>query len=95
MDESDPTASINFASEASVRTFVEGNTYLNNPIAKAYAIPNMYKKVCNEGAFFRSAQNRREKTYWLPGLNAGLHATSTMITHAGLYTVALMHWIVS
>eukprot|EP00438_Fugacium_kawagutii_P031682 Skav232911 [mRNA] locus=scaffold1477:555114:558059:- [translate_table: standard] len=28
----------------------------------------------NNGAFFRSAQSRRELNYWLPGLNAGCSA---------------------
>jgi hypothetical protein len=31
--------------------------------------------VVREGLFFRSAQNRREKNYWLPGLNAGVPLT--------------------
>jgi hypothetical protein len=35
----------------------------------------VYKAVVNAGVFFRSAKNRREKTYWLPGLNAGLPFT--------------------
>lgn len=38
-------------------------------------IGNIIRRVINDGLFFRSALNRREKIYWLPGLNAGLPFT--------------------
>jgi adenylate kinase len=32
----------------------------------------IFNSAMNNGAFFRSAKNRREKNYWLPGLNSGI-----------------------
>jgi adenylate kinase len=39
-------------------------------------LKDMLNRVVNDGVFFRSAQNRREKNYWLPGLNAGIPLTA-------------------
>jgi adenylate kinase len=39
-------------------------------------LQDMLNRVVNDGVFFRSAQNRREKNYWLPGLNAGIPLTA-------------------
>ena len=54
-----------------MRAFFESNEYLMTPEARAYGLVNVATNVVNQGVFFRSAKNRREKTYWLPGLNAG------------------------
>lgn len=59
----------------------------------------------NNGAFFRSAQSRRELNYWLPGLNAGaggnattftgkrffVGATTGLNTYIYMYTVYYIH----
>ena len=55
-----------------VRDFLEASPYLNTDMAKQYGIGNVCTHVANQGVFFRSAVNRRQKTYWLPGLNAGM-----------------------
>lgn len=36
---------------------------------------NVLEHVLGQGLFFRSAKSRREKNYWLPGLNAGVPMT--------------------
>lgn len=41
-----------------------------NPLFK-----NIINNVLNEGLFIRSASNRKQKNYWLPGLNAGIPLT--------------------
>ena len=55
----------------SPQEFFAQSEYLNTPMAKQYGITNVCTHVANQGVFFRSAVNRRQKTYWLPGLNAG------------------------
>lgn len=50
--------------------FVNENKYLNTPSNKVFN--NIFNLSLNNGAFFRSAKNRREKNYWIPGLNAGI-----------------------
>jgi len=49
---------------------VNNNKYLNTPSNKVFN--NIFNLSLNNGAFFRSAKNRREKNYWIPGLNAGI-----------------------
>lgn len=34
-----------------------------------------FQQVLNQGIFFKAAGNRRERNYWLPGLNAGVPLT--------------------
>ena len=41
-----------------------------NPLFK-----NIINNVLNEGLFIRRASNRKQKNYWLPGLNAGIPLT--------------------
>ena len=52
----------------------------NDPILKAGVcgspLQNVLSKVVQSGVFFRSAKNRREKNYWLPGLNSGVPLTA-------------------
>lgn len=38
-------------------------------------LENILAHVMRSGLFFRSASNRKEKNYWLPGLNAGIPLT--------------------
>jgi len=52
--------------------FIEGEELYHGPWIERYRISNLFTAVLNSGIFFRSAQNRREKNYWWPGLNAGI-----------------------
>lgn len=54
-----------------VLEFVKTNKYLSLPLVQMY-FGSIFNQAMSMGAFFRSAKNRREKNYWLPGLNAGL-----------------------
>jgi hypothetical protein len=49
--------------------------YYDTNILKVHGLDSFIEKVINDGVFFRSAHNRREKNYWLPGLNAGIPLT--------------------
>lgn len=62
--------SIDFSNRVS--DFVKSNAFLNNPYLSQYSLDNVLSYVINQGLFFKSPKNRREKNYWLPGLNAGL-----------------------
>lgn len=55
--------------------FLQDNIYFNNSFAAQYGITNLFHTVLNQGVFFRSPKNRREKNYWCPALNAGLPLT--------------------
>ncbi len=44
----------------------------SNPIAKKLNLSNIPINALNNGMFYRSAINRRQKLYWCPGLNAGI-----------------------
>ncbi len=55
--------------------FLSTNPYLSNPVSKEIGLYSAFQSVADNGAFFRSAINRREKNYWLPGLNAGIPLT--------------------
>jgi hypothetical protein len=44
----------------------------NSPAVQQFGLRNLLTKVCNDGLFFRSAINRRERIYWCPGGNAGI-----------------------
>jgi len=52
--------------------FIQNNKYLNLPTNTKFGFTNLFNLSINNGAFFRSAKNRREKNYWIPGLNAGI-----------------------
>lgn len=49
----------------------------NNPYLAAAPplIQALLAEVLGSGVFLRAAKNRRERNYWLPGLNAGIPAT--------------------
>ncbi len=55
-----------------VLNFIENNKYINNVYSKELGLINLFKKAIHHGGFFKSPKNRREKNYWLPGLNAGI-----------------------
>jgi hypothetical protein len=52
---------------------------ITNPLIAAgtsgHYLGNILSNVLRSGIFFRSAANRKEKNYWLPGLNAGIPLT--------------------
>ncbi len=56
----------------SVLDFVRSNPYFNNTAACEIGLNRLFLRVALDGVFFRAAENRREKNYWLPGLNAGI-----------------------
>jgi adenylate kinase len=56
----------------SVAAFVRRNPHLNNEAIRRSPLAGLFPAVVNEGVFFRAPVNRREKNYWLPGLNAGI-----------------------
>ncbi|WP_299461728.1 hypothetical protein [uncultured Microscilla sp.] len=45
---------------------------INSPTVKANKLTYLFDYALNNGGFFRSAKNRRQKNYWAPGLNAGI-----------------------
>lgn len=51
--------------------FIKTNKYLNLYYSRI-SFRNIFINGLNNGAFFKSSKNRREKNYWLPGLNAGI-----------------------
>lgn len=55
--------------------FVTANPYILAGTSGHY-LGNMLSHVLSAGIFFRSAASRKEKNYWLPGLNAGIPLTS-------------------
>lgn len=58
--------------EARVADLVDENEYYNNSFAVKYGYRRLIEHTINMGAFWRSAQNRRQNTYWCPGLNGGI-----------------------
>lgn len=68
-----PTRTIDF--EDDVAAFVRGSEWLNHPELARFGLDRVLAAVIDQGVFFRAAQNRREKIYWWPGLNAGIPYT--------------------
>jgi hypothetical protein len=54
--------------------FVTTNPLITAGTSGTY-LENILGHVLRSGIFFRSASNRKEKNYWLPGLNAGIPLT--------------------
>ena len=52
--------------------FVDNNQWLNSPTVKKMKLDRLFQYALNNGGFFRSSINRRQKNYWAPGLNAGI-----------------------
>jgi inosine/xanthosine triphosphate pyrophosphatase family protein len=61
--------SIDF-SRCPVRFIEEHPIYRRIP--DAHPLRRVLSATLSEGLFFRAAKNRREKNYWIPGLNAGV-----------------------
>lgn len=68
-----PKKVIDFAKPVS--EFIEKNPLLNTESLKRYRLDRLFRTIANDGVFFRSPINRREKIYWLPGLNSGIPFT--------------------
>jgi hypothetical protein len=73
--------------------FVTGNRLVQSGIGGSF-LKNMVDKVIDSGVFFRSSSNRREKNYWLPGLNAGIPLTAKKdeVHEATFFFHDLMHF---
>lgn len=59
-----------------VSDLVDGNEYYNNPNAVKYGYKRLIEHTLSMGAFWRAAENRRQNTYWCPGLNGGIPVVS-------------------
>eukprot|EP01117_Protostelium_nocturnum_P011379 TRINITY_DN4128_c0_g3_i1.p1 TRINITY_DN4128_c0_g3~~TRINITY_DN4128_c0_g3_i1.p1 ORF type:complete len:1013 (+),score=345.52 TRINITY_DN4128_c0_g3_i1:212-3250(+) len=58
--------------KVNVADLIESNPYYNNEIAVRYGYSQLIQNAINMGMFWRRAENRRQNTYWCPGLNGGL-----------------------
>jgi hypothetical protein len=57
-----------------VADFALRNQYYTNPLSVEYGYANLLRHVLNHGVYFRSAENRRQNSYWNPGVNGkGAH----------------------
>lgn len=52
--------------------FIMSVKQFSNKFASKLKLSNIPINALNNGMFFRSAKNRRQKLYWCPGLNAGI-----------------------
>jgi len=59
----------------SVAEFVRGNHYLNYDQLRHRRLDRLLCHSINNGIHFRSSACRRERNYWLPGLNGGIPYT--------------------
>jgi hypothetical protein len=59
-----------------VSDLVNENEYYNNPMAVKFGYRRLIEHTLQMGAFWRSAENRRQNTYWCPGLNGGIPVVS-------------------
>ena len=69
-----PTRTVDFNDP--VLAFVESTPALASLPRDRPGLGALLGHVLGDGVFFRAAQNRREKNYWLPGLNAGVPLTA-------------------
>lgn len=51
---------------------LSGIAVLQTPEFKTSPVNSIMTAALRDGAFFRTAQSRRERNYWLPGLNGGI-----------------------
>jgi hypothetical protein len=58
-----------------VSSYLQNNPEFTNIYAKKYKLNNILITAVNQGVFFRASKNRRQKLYWVPGLNAGIPFT--------------------
>ena len=68
-----PSRTVDFDERPS--DFIAASPWLRELPRDRPGLGRILEHVVREGLFFRSAQNRREKNYWLPGLNAGVPLT--------------------
>jgi hypothetical protein len=68
-----PSRTVDFDERPSA--FIAANPWLSTLPEDRPGLARILGHVVHEGLFFRAAQNRREKNYWLPGLNAGVPLT--------------------
>lgn len=67
----------NKTNQKNVISFDSSNIILSNPlfnnnILSKHNLDKRLEEVIDNGVFFRSASNRIQKNYWLPGINAGI-----------------------
>ncbi|MFO0562055.1 MAG: hypothetical protein U0269_28840 [Polyangiales bacterium] len=58
--------------ERDVAAFVREHPWLSRLDRSRPGVGRLIDSVVEAGVFFRAAQNRRERNYWWPGLNAGV-----------------------
>ena len=58
-----------------VWTYVKNIPQFSGPTMKKLNLYNIFINAINQGVMFRSVKTRREKLYWVPGLNAGIPLT--------------------
>lgn len=68
-----PSRTVDFDERPS--DFIAASPWLRELPTERPGLGRILRHVVYEGLFFRSARNRREKNYWLPGLNAGVPLT--------------------
>jgi hypothetical protein len=68
-----PSRTVDFDERPS--DFIASSPWLRELPSDRPGLGRILSHVVRDGLFFRSAQNRREKNYWLPGLNAGVPLT--------------------
>lgn len=61
--------------QSPVSAFIQTVPIYQLPTVQKYGFGHLFNRILADGVFFRSAINRREKNYWLPGLNAGIPLT--------------------
>jgi len=49
-----------------VSHFISHVALYKNPLTEEYGVLNLFRSITNQGVFFRSPLNRRQKNYWLP-----------------------------
>jgi hypothetical protein len=86
------TATVDFDRDPA--RFVEEHPLLSSLDRTQPGVGRVVDAVVEDGLFFRSAQNRRERNYWLPGLNAGIPLTPKRdpIHEATFFVHDLMHF---
>jgi hypothetical protein len=68
-----PSRTVDFDERPS--DFISASPWLRDLPRDRPGLGRILGHVVRDGLFFRSARNRREKNYWLPGLNAGVPLT--------------------
>jgi len=61
--------------DSSVAEFIDSNALVDRSAMAPYGLSALLDHVLADGVFFRSAENRRQRNYWAPGLNGGIPLT--------------------